>query len=64
MNYIMVVLPVPALYLKVLENVSVEVSPGMHVSDSLLEAPVHRPCRTNAPPVHLGTPVFLESQNA
>ena len=60
----MVVLPVPALCLKVLENISVEVSPGTHVSESLLEAPVHPRLRSNAPPVHLGTPVVLESQNA
>lgn len=60
----MVVLPVSALCLKVFENISVEVSPGMYVSDSRLEAPVHCRCRPNAPPVHLGTPVVLESENA
>lgn len=63
-NYNMVVLPVLALCLKVLENVSVEVDPDILVSDNLLEAPVPHCCRTKAPPVHLGMPVLLELQNA
>lgn len=59
----MVILPVPALCLKVFDNISADVGPGMYVSNNLLEAPVCPRGRTNTPPVHLGTPVFLESKN-
>jgi len=38
--------------------------PGTYISDSLLEAPLHCHCHTNAPLVHLGTSMFLESENA